>query len=862
MLKNVSKKVLSLVIAVLLVCATPMFLAACGNKKVDAFVIASDVMDGLFNPFFATNANDSTMVGMTQLSMLTSDKNGEVAYGDDLPVVVKDMNQCPIDNRTDAQKAQAARPGFEPTAEYYENYYTTYEFVLKNGVQFSDGHPLTMEDVLFNMYVLLDPAYSGSNTMYSTDIRGMKAYRSQNADWAEQNAFDSYFNNQVNGLISQITNFCDNYKDLSADEDKYKDYIKTTRTLFKEEVQADWNAAAGMKNDYPNYPELKEQWQIFLVLYGQITLEEKKVSGKDTEYNIIWHGWDNPAANNLGSTAEADLIKYAYENKVGEDKKFYAGECSQGEYERYYKAIGEILRYWATAQSARDAFLVDIKSAYYDDIREENGGLLIPNISGITWEKDKTNYTFAHKEGDTPKTFSNSEKHQILKIVINGADPKAIWNFGFSVTPKHIYSKEDFDYDKNKFGVVAGSRDFMNKLKEVTVPVGAGAYKAKGATTDKGVFYNNNQVYFERNDKFIMGVPKIEYITYKVVDADRKLEVVDKGEVHYADPTSKPSVTNQINGMSHIKRYDIANLGYGYIGVNASKIRDINIRRAIMTSMNTSLVTSNYYADTAEIIYYPVSKVSWAYPNIKDADKGIYTSVSGGNSTIYDSGNHKYRYGSKDAAVSEITRLVEDEAGYKKDKDGNYYKNVNGTNQYLKYEFTVPGATKDHPAMDIFTNAQDLLNGMGFQITVNTRADALSKLTTGELAVWAAAWGSTIDPDMYQVYHKDSQATSVNSWGYSYLTSDDASTEERNLLNQLSDHIEKARTFLEPDQRKPYYKLALERVLDLAIELPLYQRNNLIIVNKKIIDENTLTPQNECTPYQDPLSKIWLVDFK
>jgi hypothetical protein len=36
-----------------------------------------------------------------------------------------------------------------------------------------------MEDVLFNFYVYLDPVYTGSNTLYSTDILGLSEYRTQ-----------------------------------------------------------------------------------------------------------------------------------------------------------------------------------------------------------------------------------------------------------------------------------------------------------------------------------------------------------------------------------------------------------------------------------------------------------------------------------------------------------------------------------------------------------------------------------------------------------------------------------------------------------------------------------------------------------
>ena len=149
------KRIISLILcAVLCVASVASFVGCKGSaKKVDAFVIMIDQPDGLFNPFFSTSAADGTVVSMTQIGMLSSSyENGDVkvAYGDDEAVVVKDYDIVENSNNT-----------------------TTYTFVLKNGILYSDGHPLTMEDVLFNFYVYLDPVYTGSSTLYSSDIIGL-----------------------------------------------------------------------------------------------------------------------------------------------------------------------------------------------------------------------------------------------------------------------------------------------------------------------------------------------------------------------------------------------------------------------------------------------------------------------------------------------------------------------------------------------------------------------------------------------------------------------------------------------------------------------------------------------------------------
>ena len=48
-------------------------------------------------------------------------------------------------------------------------------------------------------------------------------------------------------------------------------------------------------------------------------------------------------------------------------------------------------------------------------------------------------------------------------------------------------------------------------------------------------------------------------------------------------------------------------------------------------------------------------------------------------------------------------------------------------------------------------NLYDLIDKIGMQITVSKDSNALKKLNSGELTVWAAAWTSTIDPDMNNI---------------------------------------------------------------------------------------------------------------
>ena len=156
------------------------------------------------------------------------------------------------------------------------------------------------------------------------------------------------------------------------------------------------------------------------------------------------------------------------------------------------------------------------------------------------------------------------------------------------------------------------------------------------------------------------------------------------------------------------------------------------------------------------------------------------------------------------------------------------------------------------------------MNQCGFEINVTTDSNALKKLASGDLTVWAAAWSSTIDPDMYQVYHIDSNASSVLNWGYRQIKQNIGGkyNRELSLVEELSDIIDRARETEDTSIRSALYSDALDIVMQLAIELPTYQRDDLFAYNGNKIDVSTFTPDSELTSYMgltNRLDKVSLV---
>ena len=253
-----------------------------------------------------------------------------------------------------------------------------------------------------------------------------------------------------------------------------------------------------------------------------------------------------------------------------------------------------------------------------------------------------------------------------------------------------------------------------------------------------------------------------------------------------------------------------------------------------MHAINTQHAV-DYYMGYSSAIHRPMTLASWAYPT---------------GATPY------YEFD----ATGEICERLVQEAGYTKNANGIY---ANG-NDICSYVFTIAGDTTDHPAYNSLKQAAEILNAHGFEIEVKTDINALQKLNNGDLTVWAAAWGSTIDPDMYQVYHIDSTAGSTANWGYREIRRNVANKYdiELGIVNDLSKIIDEARETLNEDLRKKLYAQALDLVMDLAVELPTYQRSDLFAYNSNVIDASTLTPEKDLTPYNGPLSRIWEVSLK
>ncbi len=865
-------------IACLLLSALTVFpMISCGDEEGGELQetrpvrFATDALDGNFNPFFATSAPDSEMASMTQIGMLTTDGAGNIACGENQPTVV--LSYTENDQIYDDEGQQ----------------YTEYSFVIKNGIKFSDGVDLTIKDVLFNLYVYLDPAYMGSATLYSTDIVGLKAYQTQEEDADNSTTnFNERFEAEADDRLSRLAKYLlGESQNLTAEQtETIKKDIETTKKLFREEIEKDWTACQGQLESYKDDHSFTEDWQVYYWNEGIITpwvndgrVQMQVLLDDNGDYILDENGQKKykyitnitPASGvyyevGVAGSDDKQLIEYKGENNdknqaiiegikalSADEQQAYAiqsvydyyinAELGEPESELNKNGMAEILG-WATGDNLYNEFVGDARTTWF-----ESRDMAVETITGIT----------------TTKTTVNGESHDVLKIKIKGVDPKAIYNFAFAVAPMHYYSgefeKKDYvkqameDTTGTKFGVKFADKDFFSSVLQDTEknkkPVGAGVYKVSNQKGDEtnvsgNDFYSNNWVYFVRNEYFhtvggdAIQNAKIKYLRYKVVNSDKLLQALEAGDIDIGEPNATADNINAIEEAPHLEGITVATNGYGYVGVNPKFVPDIEVRQAIMYALDVNMCISYYTQKYASVLTRSMSKESWIWDYLP--------------STEYQDLYEEYYPTERNAA--KIRALVES-AGWKEGGDGVYVKG----NERLKLTFTLAGSTTDHPAYKMFRDAENFLENCGFDITVTTDIQALKKLATGQLQVWAAAWSSTIDPDMYQVYHKDSNATSTNNWGYPTIKNgtQEQFGDEKKIIDELSILIEQGRETTDKATRAKTYAQALDKVMELAVELPTYQRKDCVCYNVNLIKESSLN--QDPSPFSGVIDRIWELDY-
>ena len=702
------------------------------TEKADTLVVGYSLFSQKFTPFFADTAYDQDVAGMTQLALLGTDREGNVV-----------MNG--IEGETRAYNGTDYFYNGIADLVITENDDGTvdYDFTMRDDIVFSDGTPMTADDVIFTLYVLSDPTYTGSSTFYAQPIVGMEEYRS---------GMDTLFNLLVAA---------------GRDNADFTYWDEATQTAFWADLDQ-----AGEK--------FAQEIVDYCAAYGATNVAEGAA---------LW-GFDGLAEDATAADFWAAIVEA------------YGGDI-------------------ATASETETA-----GSSIYD-LMENSDAYAI----GVAVGSGAANIAGIQKTGD----YS-------IRITLSKIDATAIYQLAQTVTPLHYYGDPAlYDYDNNMFGFVKG--DLSGVHAKDTEPLGAGPYVFKG--------YANGVVSFEANENYYKGCPKIKYIKFQETADSDKMTGLITGLFDITDPSFTNDVVDAIKGANSngelvgdvVTTNSVDNLGYGFIGINADTVNvggdpgseaSKDLRRALATlfAVYREPVINAYYGDRASVINYPISNTSWAAP--KPADEGYklaYSTDVDGNVVITADMTQE----EKEAAALDMAIGYLKAAGYTFDEaTGKFTAAPEGAS--LSYEIIIPAdGSGDHPAYGILTSTKNALEGIGITLNINDPADSnelWNALDAGTQNMWTAAWGATVDPDMYQVYHSSNIVGLGGTDSNHYHIAD----------SELDTLIMEARSTTDQAFRKATYKQCLEIIMDWGVEIPTYQRQNCVVFSTARVNMDTVTP--------------------
>ena len=752
------KRALALILS--LVMCVGLF-TACGEQKNPGgnddeskdtpLVVGYSAFNQKFSPFFSETEYDQDVWVMTSLGLLNSDRQGQI--------IMKGIEgETHNYNGTDYTYYGPA------DCEIVQNDDGTvdYNFKMREDLVFSDGEKVTIDDVIFSMYVLCDPTYDGNSTLYAVPIQGMAAYRA--------------------GMTTLA-------KALAAAGRDNADF-----TYWTEEQQTKF-------------------WDNFdkgLVPFAEGIVAACVEGGMNTEGDIAG------AAANWG----------------------FDGLAADATIQDFAMAIGNQYG-WVFSAMEKEVGNTDALSTMMDaDVYNDYP------TTGVKTGESADSITGIKKTGDYSMT-----------VTLDKVDATAIYQLGVTIAPLHYYGDPaQFDAENNKFGFPKG--DLSSVRAKTTEPMGAGPYKF--------LKYEDGVVYFEANENYFLGAPKTKYLNFQqCMSDDDKLNGVITGTIDITDPTfsndTVDAITKANNGSGvdgdKVTTDTVDNLGYGYLGMSAACVNvggepgsdaSKNLRKAFATvfSVYRDVAIESYYGERASVINYPISNTSWAAPQPTDDGYKVAFSVDVNGNDIYTSGmSADERY----AAALQAALGYFEAAGYTV-TDGKLTAAPAGAK--LEYELQIPAdGSGDHPSFMMVSEAKKALETIGMNLIITDLSDS-SGLWTGidahQVDMWCAAWGATVDPDMYQIYYSD-VANCKGDLGTGKNPFGGAAQGGSNKMYCIADPeldnlIMTARESLDQSYRKTMYKACLDIVVDWAVEVPVYQRQNAIIFSTERVNMSTVTP--------------------
>lgn len=665
----------------------------------DTLVVGKDTFGSKFSPFFATLAYDQDVSDMVSIGLLASDREGNIVMkGIEGETIAYNGTDYTYNGIADCDVTQN------------DDGTVVYDFTLRDDIKFSDGEPLTADDVIFSMYVFADPTYDGTATFYTLPIKGMEDYRSGMdslgniilAAGRDNTDFTTFTEDQMNAYWAAV------------DEEGEK---------FAQDI-VDYCVA-----NYPDYLESVGNSEVALGMFawgfGDVNDDGTVLTGAGTgtEYNIadltIADYWTE-----LQAKYENDLVTMSETEAAGDDLFTMLNE----DYPEFTQGI-------TTGDSAANISGIEKTGDYslrvtmdkFDAVAIYQLGVAVAPLHyyGDTSKYDYDNNMFGFTKGDLsivkdkttqplgagPYKFDSYE-NGVVTFTANEnyykGEPKI----------KTILFKETPESDKLT-GVASGTFDISDPSMSVDVLKNIKNYNSNGEVTGD-----------------VLTTDLVDNLGYGYIGINAN--VVKVGD----DKASEAS-------------------------------KDLRKAFATIFAAYRDTVINSYYGEMATVIQYPMSNTSWAAPKPADEGYQIAYSVDADGNSIYtaDMTDEQKYEAALQASISffKAAGYTFDEATGKftaapEGAEMTYEVIIPGGGTGDHPAFGILTAAKEALATI----------GITLQINDPSDSSVWNNALEANTAeMWAGAWSATVDPDMYQIYHSDNaNGKGTNSNHYSIEDAD------------------------------------------------------------------------------------------
>lgn len=372
---------------------------------------------------------------------------------------------------------------------------------------------------------------------------------------------------------------------------------------------------------------------------------------------------------------------------------------------------------------------------------------------------------------------------------------------------------------------VAAEQYVNDALECLNLPVASSKSGAGAGPYSVSAWNSDGTVVLTANEHFCLAVPKTQTVRLVSLPAEQKVSAVLDGTVDFVDSIADREQVLALQASTSENGIGWGNYSgnqIGYMGINAYEIPDINVRKALMSVLDPSLMKEAYPPEMLGLIDGCADADAWNYAPLEQI--------------AYDE--------TGEAAKQFLLASGYYEAAGVIGKDG----------VPLSFYFSIDGTLAVNPMGAVIDNARTILESIGCIVTISEREELLKEVAEGDRSCFFIS--RTVDelPDYFSLYYSGEEGAN-RSLGLGYLLAS-GTEEEKKTLKEINELI------LDDISESDYaLKQAIggkiqEKMASLALERPIYQLKECYMYRKDRIPEAWMT-QNSLTKYRGMSGLIW-----